>query len=234
MGSFFRADCLTHEKCENLTPSKFTNHTVAIYSILQCVCIIILNVLSTLCSPIHVSRNSTASSSPPSLSRLIHTRMAHTRTSRSVDTSGDRPPVSGVVLTPTPCVGGGCDTGEGAESDMDASDQDEPSRSNAPMDSHSFNLSVHSIPTQPFSFLDIDSDQSDDDEFPSLPGMMYQFEGDATAQSEESDEERLEDIYPYAWALDGRRIGETSSNSNHQNVMANISLVSNPTRTKYL
>ncbi len=28
MGSFFGADCLTHEKRKNLTPSKFTNYAV--------------------------------------------------------------------------------------------------------------------------------------------------------------------------------------------------------------
>ncbi len=186
------------------------------------------------CLCVYQHRSSTAGSVPPSLSRLIHTRTAHSRTSRSGDTMTDHPPMAGVVLTPSPCVGGGCEAGDGGESDMDVSDQEEPSRLSATVDSHNFNRSTHSIPTQPFAFLDLDSDQSDDDEFPSLPGMMYQFEGDAVVQSEESDEERLEDIYPYAWALDGRRIGETSSSSNHQNVMANISLVRVPSLAKSL
>ena len=140
------------------------------------------------------------------------------------------PPPGGVILTAVHSAGAGGESvaGEGVDSDMEMSDQEEPPTRHSvrvdPMDPI-FNLNPGSITVPTFSFLDLDTDQSDDEDYPALPGAVYHFEGDITGQSEESDEERLEDIYPYAWALDGRRIGETNSGSNHQNVMANITLV---------
>ena len=163
----------------------------------------------------------------------MHTRTALRKTRQKADPNLVCPPSGGVVLTAIHSVGvGGGESvgGEGGDSDMEMSDQEEPpTRSSARVDHMEsiFGPNPGSIGVPAFSFLDLDTDQSDDEDYdyPPLPGAMYHFEADITGQSEESDEERLEDIYPYAWALDGRRIGETSSGSNHQNVMANITLV---------
>ena len=85
------------------------------------------------------------------------------------------------------------------------------------------------VPTVDVSnyFMELDSDHSDDDEFPL--GAVYHttiIDGDDPGQQGNNEEESVEDIYPFAWALDGRRIGETSSHGGQQNIAANITLVS--------
>ena len=58
-------------------------------------------------------------------------------------------------------------------------------------------------------FLDLDPSSSDDEsimiEFP--PGSMLHRSG---SQGGNTEGDNIDDIYPFAWALDGRRIGENS------------------------
>ena len=60
-------------------------------------------------------------------------------------------------------------------------------------------------------FLDLDPSSSDDEsivEFP--PGSMLHRTGSHGGTTEG---DNVDDIYPFAWALDGRRIGENSDSN---------------------
>ena len=73
-------------------------------------------------------------------------------------------------------------------------------------------------------FLDLDPTSSDEDaDFP--PMTNHIFLPNQHGAGNLNGEENIDDIYPFAWALDGRRFGEGGNRSTHPNSSHDYSIV---------